>query len=125
MADAATEQDGPDTDATAALSIDGRAFALAGPLSAALLCHRCTAADLPFDLSSELEEVPGLIGQERAVEAINLAVRMRHKGYNVYALGASGTGRHSQIEALLRRQAERADPARLVLCQQFYGSAKA
>src|SRR6516165_12215975 len=52
------------------------------------------------------EEAPGLIGQERAVEAISLAMRMRRKGYNVYALGPSGTGRHSHIEALLRTQAE-------------------
>src|SRR6516165_3119020 len=106
MADVATQDGGRDTDATAARSIDSPAFALARPLPAALLCHRCTAADLPFALSSELEEVPGLIGQERAVEAISLAMRMRGKGYNVYALGPSGTGRHSQIEALLRKQAE-------------------
>ena len=106
MADAATQDGGRDTDATATRSTDGPAFALARPLPAALLYHRCTAADLPFALSSELEEVPGLIGQERAVEAISLAMRMRGKGYNVYALGPSGTGRHSQIEALLRKQAE-------------------
>ena len=106
MADAATQDGGRDTDATAARSIDGGVLALARPLPAALLCHRCTAADLPFALTSEFEEAPGLIGQERAVEAISLAMRMRRKGYNVYALGPSGTGRHSQIEALLRKQAE-------------------
>lgn len=72
----------------------------------ALLCHRCTAADLPFALSSELEAAPGLIGQERAIEALNLAMRMRRKDYNAYALGPSGTGRHSLIEELLRKQAE-------------------
>jgi Cdc6-like AAA superfamily ATPase len=109
MADPATRESDRDTDAIATLSIDGRAFVLAQPLPAALLCHRCTAADLPFALSSELEEAPGLIGQERAVTAISLAMRMRGKGYNVYALGPSGTGRHSQIEALLRKQAE-SDP---------------
>lgn len=55
-------------------------------------------------------------GQERAVEAISLAMRMRRKGYSVYALGPSDTGRHSHIEALLRKQVEsRADSARLVL----------
>src|SRR5262249_50908288 len=81
-------------------------FALARPLPTALLYHRCAVADLPFALCSELEGAPGLIGQERAVEAISLAMRMRRKGYNVYALGPSGTGRHSHIEALLRKQAE-------------------
>ena len=31
---------------------------------------------------------------------------MRGKGYNVYALGAGGTGRHRMVEDLLRRKAE-------------------
>jgi predicted ATP-dependent protease len=105
MMDASTEEGGRG-DARAALSADGSTFALARPLPATLLYHRCVAADLPFALTSELEEAPGLIGQERAVEAIKLAMRMRRKGYNVYALGPSGTGRHSHIEALLRTQAE-------------------
>ena len=100
------EEGGPDTFATAARSTDDPALAFARPLPAALLCHRCAAADLSFALSSELEEAPGLIGQERAIEAITLAMRMRGKGYNAYALGPSGTGRHSLIEELLRKQAE-------------------
>jgi len=85
-------------------------FAMARPLPAALLYRRCDPAELPFALCSELEEAPGLIGQERAVEALNFAVRMRAKGYNVYALGSSGTGRHSMVEDLLRRQAETEPP---------------
>ncbi|MGE3784123.1 MAG: Lon protease family protein [Alphaproteobacteria bacterium] len=106
MANVATDKGAPDTNATAAPSTDGSAFAPAQPLPELLLYRRCTAADLPFALSSELEEAPGLIGQERAVEAISLAMRMHRKGYNVYALGPSGTGRHSLIEELLRKQAE-------------------
>jgi len=70
------------------------------------LNRSCDSAELPFDLCSELEEAPGLIGQERAVEALRFALRMRGKGYNVYALGASGTGRHSMVERLLRERAE-------------------
>jgi hypothetical protein len=76
------------------------------PLSLELLYRRCDPADLPFALCSELEEAPGLIGQERAVEALHFGLRMRAKGYNVYALGASGTGRHSMVEEFLRRKAE-------------------
>src|SRR5713226_4005043 len=78
------------------------AFALGQPLSTALLYRRCDPAELPFAVCSELEEAPGPIGQERAVEALEFAVRMRRKGYNVYALGASGSGRHDLIADLLR-----------------------
>ena len=66
----------------------GAGFTLGHALPAALLYRRCDPAGLPFDLCSELEEAPGLIGQERAVEALNFAVRIRAKGYNVYALSA-------------------------------------
>jgi lon-related putative ATP-dependent protease len=82
-------------------------FAFGQPLPVALLYRGCDPAELPFELCSELEEAPGLIGQERAVEALRFALRMRGKGYNVYALGASGTGRHSMVERLLREKAER------------------
>jgi lon-related putative ATP-dependent protease len=82
-------------------------FALARALPPSLMYRRCDPADLPFDLCSELEAAPGLIGQERAVEALNFAVRIRGKGYNVYALGAGGTGRHTMVEDLLRHEAER------------------
>jgi lon-related putative ATP-dependent protease len=81
------------------------AFSVGRRLSASLLCRRCDPAELPFELCSELEEAPGLIGQDRAVEAIQFAMRMRRKGYNVYALGASGTGRHGMVEDLLRVRA--------------------
>jgi hypothetical protein len=81
------------------------AFEFGHPLAPALLYRRCDPAELPFSLCSELEEAPGLIGQERAVEALNFALRMRGKGYNVYALGAGGTGRHSMVEELLHRKA--------------------
>src|SRR5260370_16651643 len=89
--------------------------ALGKPLPPSLLYRRCDPAELPFALCSELEEAPGLIGQERAVEALNFAVRIRGKGYNVYALGASGTGRHTMIEDLLRHQPE-SDPTPPAFC---------
>ena len=75
------------------------------PLPTSLLYRRCDPSELPFELCSELEEAAGLIGQERAVEAIQFAMRIRRKGYNVYALGPSGTGRHGMVEDLLRARA--------------------
>jgi len=78
------------------------------PLPAALLCRRCDPAELPFELVTELEDPSGPIGQDRAVEAVEFAVQMRRKGYNIYALGPSGTGKHTIVEDLLRRQAESA-----------------
>ena len=75
------------------------------PLPAALLRRRCGPEELPFKLSSELADAPAMIGQERAAEAVAFALRLRRKGYNVYALGPAGTGRHRLVEDLLKRQA--------------------
>jgi lon-related putative ATP-dependent protease len=94
-----------ETDTAAGGNEAAAAFAPGQPLSAALLYRRCDPAELPFAVCSELEEAPGPIGQERAVEALEFAVRMRRRGYNVYALGASGSGRHDLIADLLRRKA--------------------
>ncbi len=76
------------------------------PLPAALLYTPCDPSDLPFELVSELEDPPRPIGQDRAVEAVEFAVVMQRKGYNVYALGASGTGKHTILQELLQRRAE-------------------
>jgi lon-related putative ATP-dependent protease len=80
-------------------------FKSGAPLPATLLHRRCGPEELPFQLSSELADAPAMIGQERAAEAVEFALRMRRKGYNVYALGPAGTGRHSLVEDLLRRRA--------------------
>jgi predicted ATP-dependent protease len=82
-----------------------RTFEPARPLPAALLYRRCDPADLPFDMCSELPDAPVEIGQERAAEAVRFAIRMRAKGYNVYALGDSGTGRHELVAKLLHDKA--------------------
>ncbi len=85
---------------------DGSPAAEAGrPLPAALLYRRCDPAALPEDLDGEVADASGLIGQHRAVEAVEFAVAMRRKGYNVYALGPSGAGKHTLIDDLLRRRA--------------------
>jgi lon-related putative ATP-dependent protease len=78
------------------------------PLPPALLYRRCDPAELPFELVTELEDPSGPIGQDRAVDAVGFAVQMRRKGYNIYALGPSGTGKHTIVDDLLRRRAESA-----------------
>src|SRR5271155_3327073 len=80
----------------------------AGPLPPARLYRPCDPAELPFELVSELEDPPGPIGQDRAVEAVQFAVAIRRKGYNVYALGASGTGKHTVVRDLLKGRTESA-----------------
>jgi lon-related putative ATP-dependent protease len=75
------------------------------PLPPDLLYRRCDPAELSFELTTELDGAAGLIGQERAIEAVEFAMALRRKGYNVYALGPSGTGKHTLVDDLLRHRA--------------------
>ncbi|HWA48247.1 MAG TPA: ATP-binding protein [Dongiaceae bacterium] len=76
-------------------------------LSPEQLFNRCDPASLPGDTTDDLEDLPGLIGQERAIEAVAFGIGIKRQGYNLFALGVSGTGKHSVIADYLRRQAGR------------------
>ncbi|HPO03569.1 MAG TPA: AAA family ATPase, partial [Treponemataceae bacterium] len=42
-----------------------------------------------------------LIGQQRAIEALELGLGIRADGYNIFIMGASGTGRRTVLTSLL------------------------
>jgi predicted ATP-dependent protease len=44
-----------------------------------------------------------LIGQDRAVKALEMGVSIRAKGYNIFVAGESGTGKHTAILDILSR----------------------
>ncbi len=52
----------------------------------------------------------GLIGQPRAYDAIRFGSGTRAPGFNLFAMGLPGTGRHSAIRAFLEAQAADARP---------------
>ncbi len=80
------------------------------PLATELLRRRCDPAGLDFETTDALAEVPGIIGQGRAEEAVRSAIGIRCYGYNLYALGTSGMGKHGFVRAFLERRAA-AEPA--------------
>ncbi len=51
----------------------------------------------------------GLVGQDRALEALRLAVEIRHDDFNLFVLGPEGTGRHKTVEQVLKAHAARRD----------------
>jgi lon-related putative ATP-dependent protease len=75
------------------------------PLPAALLRRSCTPSAIAFATTDEATELVGLVGQERAIDALRLGIGMRRRGFNVFAFGPSGTGRHTLVRELLERQA--------------------
>lgn len=62
---------------------------------------------LGFRTTKELEPVETLIGQDRALEAVRFAARMRARGYNLFVIGPKGSGKHAAVQGYLGDRAER------------------
>ncbi len=75
------------------------------PLSPDQLCRTCDPAVLGFKNTDELEDPRYIIGQDRALEAIRFAVGIDRHGYNLFAAGPAGVGKHSAIEQFLASRA--------------------
>jgi len=75
------------------------------PLPSAQLCRYCNPAQFSFETTAELENLEGLIGQTRAVEAVQFGIGIRREGYNLYVLGPHGTGKHTAVRQFLEQKA--------------------
>ncbi|WP_445939098.1 Lon protease family protein [Pseudomonas sp.] len=73
-----------------------------------------------FTNTEDLEPFRGVLGQERAVEALQFGVAMPRPGYNVFVMGEPGTGRFSFVKRYLKAEAKRLDtPADRVYVNHF------
>ncbi|MGI9524511.1 MAG: AAA family ATPase [Hyphomicrobiaceae bacterium] len=61
---------------------------------------------LAFRSTSELEPISGLIGQERALRAIEFGVGMDSHDFNIFVLGPSAAGKSTAVKAYLRRKTQ-------------------
>jgi lon-related putative ATP-dependent protease len=75
------------------------------PLPKSALYTRCRTAALPFRTTNDLDPFTGILGQSRAVEAIDFGTRIRRDGFNMFVHGPEGTGRHSTVREALERAA--------------------
>jgi predicted ATP-dependent protease len=74
-------------------------------LAADLLCRRTDPSRFPFETTADLEDFPGVVGQDRAVEAIRFGIGIHRSGYNLFALGPPATGKHTIVREFVERQA--------------------
>ena len=73
-----------------------------------------------FTNTEDLEPFRGVLGQERAVEALQFGVAMPRPGYNVFVMGEPGTGRFSFVKRYLKAEAKRLEtPADRVYVNHF------
>lgn len=76
------------------------------PLSGEVLRPRSDPKSFPFATTAELEPLGQLLGQDRALDAIQFGTAIRQPGFNVFVMGRSGSGRHSSVRAIVEERAE-------------------
>jgi lon-related putative ATP-dependent protease len=74
-------------------------------LDPAQLYKHCDPAQLNFKTTADIEALPEIIGQARALEAIRFGVGIRRDGYHVFVLGPAGAGRYSLVSRELEERA--------------------
>ena len=77
------------------------------PLSLEDLYQPCGDNDLAITSTADLTPADNIIGQERAVQAIDFAVAMDTDGHNLFVLGPSGTGRRTLVQSVLSDAAQK------------------
>lgn len=76
------------------------------PLSPDELYKCCDPGVLGFETTEELDPMEGTIGQERAMRSIDFGLTLESDGFNIYALGESGTGKMTSVKAMLKEKAK-------------------
>lgn len=77
------------------------------PIPADLLYRACDLSQFTFETTAELEDLPGLVGQDRAIEALRFGTSIRRHGYNLFVLGPEGAGKHEAVTRFLANVAVR------------------
>lgn len=74
-------------------------------LSPKQLRRRISSKVLSFETTDQLKPLTTVIGQERALKALKVALEVEASGYNVFVTGYSGTGRTTILEKILNDHA--------------------
>lgn len=75
-------------------------------LKAEQLSNPCDFRRFTFETTAGLVPYDGIVGQERASEALEFGLKIRRYGYNIFITGATGTGRNKYSQSLTKKIAE-------------------
>jgi lon-related putative ATP-dependent protease len=73
-------------------------------LSVAQMYRRADLSGLAFNTTDDLDPTTGVVGQTRAVDAIDFGTRMREPGFNLFVIGPDGARMHEAVRELLRER---------------------
>jgi len=95
-----------------------------GTVTAALSVERlyrpADLSALSFQTTSEIEPIDGLVGQQRAVDAIGFGTRVRKSGFNLFVIGSNEARMQQAVESVLGQAArEKSSPPDWVYVNNF------
>ena len=76
-------------------------------LTPAKLRWQCPVDDFGFTTTDTLEDLDEVLGQARALEAIQFGIGIQHEGYNLFVIGSPGVGKRTIVGQVLSNQASR------------------
>ncbi len=76
-----------------------------GALSPSELRKICDPAIFKFSSTAEIDPLDEVIGQERAVRAIELGLNMHRPGYHIFVTGPEGTGKRTIVSDIVSKHA--------------------
>jgi lon-related putative ATP-dependent protease len=69
------------------------------------LFKRCEPGTFPFKTTEEITDPSETISQEKALRSLDFGLNMDSTGFNIFALGESGTGKMTTVMAMLKEKA--------------------
>jgi lon-related putative ATP-dependent protease len=72
-------------------------------LSAKEMRFTCDPHRMPFETTAEVPLLEGMIGQARAVKAMEFGLRIKRPGYNIFMTGLTGTGKSSYARSVVEK----------------------
>ena len=70
----------------------------------------CDTSQFDFTSTAELPALATLVGQDRALKAVNFGVSIPNDGYNIYAMGPPGAGKMYMVTHVLEKHASQMPP---------------
>jgi len=78
-------------------------------LNSVSLYQHCNKDQLDFKSTAELETLPTIIGQSRALDSVDFGVNIIGDGYNLFIMGAAGSGKYTLVKRFLDEHAKHRD----------------
>ena len=71
------------------------------------LVNKCDPSLFEFETTEDVKPMEDIIGQERAVKAMDFGLTIKRHGYNIFMTGITGTGKTSYARSIIREIAEK------------------